>query len=153
MKRILIALLLAISILAITPSFTAHAATARPATMSAWYADNGALNWAETQAGCWYNWGGTSCRTGYDCSGIVYEAFLHEGINIGRDTYDMLGNWHLRRTYYPRRGDLAFFGTGHVEFVTAWWHGTFGAQNWGTRVGWHTWSGWWAPTMFYEVIA
>jgi hypothetical protein len=47
---------------------------------------------------------------------------------------------------------LAFYGSGHVEFVTAWWHTTFGAQQTGTRVGWHGWSGWWAPTMFFRVI-
>jgi len=48
-----------------------------------------------------------------------------------------------------RRGDLAFYGTGHVELVTRW--GTFGALETGTQIGWHTPSGWWRPTMYFRV--
>ena len=36
-----------------------------------------------------------------------------------RTTYGMLASSHLYRVYSPRRGDLAFYGSGHVEFVTA----------------------------------
>jgi cell wall-associated NlpC family hydrolase len=112
-----------------------------------------ALDWAEANAtGHWYAWGGTG--PSYDCSGLVYESFLHEGINVGRDTYDMLHNSHLVRTYSPQRGDLAFYGTGHVEFVTIWWHTTFGALNYGTRVGWHVYyPPWWQPTMYFRVVS
>jgi hypothetical protein len=49
-----------------------------------------------------------------------------------------------------RRGDLAFYGTGHVEFFVRPGH-TFGALNSGTRVGWHKWNAWWHPTMFFHV--
>jgi cell wall-associated NlpC family hydrolase len=108
-----------------------------------------ALMWAEAQAGKWYCWGGTAgC---FDCSGLVYEAYLHQGVNIGRDTYAMLANRHLQ--WIPasarQRGDLAFYGTGHVELVTA--HGTFGALESGTQIGWHHPSGWWMPTMYFRV--
>lgn len=111
-----------------------------------------ALDWAERYAlGHWYAWGGTG--PSYDCSGLVYESLGRAtGIWLPRTTYGMPGSAHLVRTYSPQRGDLAFFGSGHVEFVTALWHVTFGAQQSGTRVGWHTWSGWWHPTAFYRVV-
>jgi cell wall-associated NlpC family hydrolase len=115
---------------------------------------NAALNWEETHAaGCWYSWGGTSCGRGYDCSGVVYEAFLHEGINLGRTTYDMLRSRHLVQIPVAdaQRGDLLFYGSGHVELKTAWWHTSYGAHESGTRVGYAHWNSYWAPTMAFRV--
>ena len=113
------------------------------------------LNWAEAHAtGCWYRYGGTNCAEGYDCSGLVSSSILHAtGISIGRDTYEMLSNPHLHQIPLDeaRRGDLLFYGTGHVEFDTEWYHVSFGAHDWGTRVGWARWNGWWSPTMAFEV--
>ena len=41
--------------------------------------------------GCWYYYGGTSCAQGYDCSGLVMEAFGHgAGIWLPHSTYAML---------------------------------------------------------------
>ena len=118
-------------------------------------AGNAALNWAERHAtGCWYSYGGSSCSQGYDCSGLVMEAFGHgAGIWLPHSTYAMLGNRHLH--WIPlskaRRGDLMFFGSGHVEINTVWYHMTFGAHHSGTRVGWRTWSPYWHPTAAYRV--
>lgn len=108
-----------------------------------------ALQWAEARAGAWYSWGGTG--PGYDCSGLVYEAYLHQGVNIGRSTSAMLGNRHLVRIPLSaaRRGDLEFYGSGHVEFRTN--RGTYGALEPGTRVGWHRPSASWHPTMAFRV--
>lgn len=119
----------------------AHASTATPG-----YA---ALKWAETRAGAWYGWGGTG--PAYDCSGLVYEAYLHQGVNVGRDTFDMLASGRLVRIPLrdARQGDLMFYGPGHVELKTL--HGTFGALEPGTRVGWHRWNAWWHPTMAFRV--
>ena len=108
-----------------------------------------ALRWAERQAGKWYCFGGTGgC---FDCSGLVMEAYRHAGISIPRTTYGMLASPRLRRipASQRKRGDLAFYGSGHVELVTA--HGTFGAASPGTRVGWHHPSVWWHPTMYFRV--
>jgi hypothetical protein len=117
---------------------------------------NAALDWEQVHAaGCWYAWGGTSCGQGYDCSGVVYEAFLHSsGINLGRSTYDMLRSPHLRQVPLAdaRRGDLLFYGTGHVEMKTRWWHTSYGAHDSGTRVGYAHWNGYWAPTMAFRVV-
>ena len=77
------------------------------------------LDWAEAHAvGCWYNYGGTNCAQGYDCSGLVSSSILNAtGVSIGRDTYDMLDNPHLHRVPLDdiQRGDLLFFGSGHVS--------------------------------------
>ena len=129
-----------------------------PAKASISSPGNQALNWAEHYAaGCWYDYGGTSCAQGYDCSGLVSQAFLHgAGIWIGRDTFTQLatngeGHFHQIPLDEARRGDILFYGTGHEEIDTSWYHMTFGAQEPGTRVGWHEWSGWWQPTEAFEV--
>jgi len=118
-------------------------------------AGNAALNWAERHAtGCSYYYGGSSCSPGYDCSGLVMEAFGYgAGIWLPHSTYAMLGNQHLH--WIPlsqaHRGDLMFYGSGHVEFNTIWYHQTFGAHDWGQPVGWITWGPWWYPTAAYRV--
>jgi cell wall-associated NlpC family hydrolase len=118
-------------------------------------AGNAALNWAERHAaGCWYSYGGSSCARGYDCSGLVMEAFGHgAGIWPPHSTYAMLANRHLHRIplSQARRGDLMFYGSGHVEINTIWYHQTFGAHSTGQRVGWIKWGPWWSPTAAYRV--
>jgi cell wall-associated NlpC family hydrolase len=118
-------------------------------------AGNAALNWAERNAtGCWYSYGGTSCSHGYDCSGLVMEAFGHgAGIWLPHSTYAMLSNPHLHRIplSQARRGDLMFYGSGHVEIDTVWHDQTFGAHSSGQRVGWIAWGPWWYPTAAYRV--
>jgi len=110
-----------------------------------------AYEYAVAQRGKWYCWGGTgpSC---YDCSGLVYEAYLHVDIDLGRTTYDMLDSGQLIRISQDeaQRGDLAFFGTGHVELVD---HGdiTFGAHATGQQIGWITTNSYWHPTAYYRV--
>jgi len=65
----------------------------------------------------------------------------------------MLGNRHLHRIplSQARRGDLMFYGSGHVEINTIWYHQTFGAHSSGQRVGWIKWGPWWSPTAAYRV--
>jgi cell wall-associated NlpC family hydrolase len=110
-----------------------------------------AYEWAVAQRGKPYQWGSTGPGS-YDCSGLAYEAYLHEGVNIGRDTYAMLASPRLVRipASQARRGDLAFFGAGHVEiFARPGW--TFGALDQGTVVWWHRYGGWWHPSGFYRL--
>ena len=136
----------------------AHASVSHSAVTSGYggsWAGNAALNWAERHAtGCWYYYGGSGCSPGYDCSGLVMEAFGHgAGIWLPHSTYAMLGNRHLH--WIPlsqaRRGDLMFYGSGHVEINTMWYHETFGAHSTGQRVGYITWGPWWHPTAAYRV--
>src|SRR5258708_1080011 len=107
--------------------------------------------WAEHQAGKWYCWGGTGASC-FDCSGLVMTAYAHAGIFLPRTTTEMLGSRLLRRipASQRRRGDLAFYGSGHVELVT--FHGTFGALHPGTPIAWHRPSICWHPTMYFRVI-
>jgi len=111
------------------------------------------LAWAKANAtGHWYAWGGTGLAT-YDCSGLVYRSALQTGVSgMARTTYGMLGSRLLVRTYHPVAGDLAFYGTGHVEIVDRGYDVTFGAQQTGTQVGDHHWSGWWRPTLYMHVL-
>jgi cell wall-associated NlpC family hydrolase len=136
----------------------AHASVSRSAVTSGYggsWAGNAALSWAERHAaGCWYSYGGSSCSRGYDCSGLVMAAFGYgAGIWLPHSTYAMLSDPHLH--WIPlsqaRRGDLMFYGSGHVEIDTVWHHQTFGAHDWGQRVGWITWGPWWYPTAAYRV--
>lgn len=136
-------------------AFVVHHRTYEPAR-------DRAMDWAIRQAGCWYAWGGTGCNPGFDCSGLVMMSYASIGIHLPRTTYDMLADvghrhylrhiwWVLVQISRPGRGDLTFYGSGHVELKSRFRHGTFGAHDSGTRVGWVRWSRWWHPTAFYRV--
>jgi cell wall-associated NlpC family hydrolase len=139
----------------LTAMLTVGTDTSAQAAEVSWGAVNSygnvALNWAETQQGKPYEWGGTG-PSAYDCSGLVQAAYEHAGINLPRTTYDMLDSSHLVRTYHPERGDLAFYGSGHVELVTVWHDQTFGAHDTGSTIGWITYGGYWVPTAYYRVV-
>jgi cell wall-associated NlpC family hydrolase len=108
-----------------------------------------ALDWAKSQYGKPYIYGGTGPR-GYDCSGLVMMAYRHAGISLPRTTYEMLRSRHLVRVAHPLKGDLAFYGTGHVEMYA---HGdwTYGAHAPGQIIGWIRFGPWWHPTAYYRV--
>jgi peptidoglycan DL-endopeptidase CwlO len=108
-----------------------------------------AWHWALAQRGKPYEWGQTG-PGGFDCSGLVWAAYHAAGITLPRDTYQMLASDMLVPTSDPTPGTLAFYGSGHVEL----WTGpgmTYGAQQAGTLIGFHTFSGWWHPTEFFRV--
>ena len=107
-----------------------------------------AYRWAARQKGHPYVWGGTG--PGFDCSGLVMEAYLHVGIRLPRTTTAMLGSRKLIRVIHPRMGDLAFYGTGHVELFRRWGY-TFGAHDYGSPVGLIHYGYGWKPTAFYHV--
>src|SRR5919108_4030324 len=48
------------------------------------------VSYARHQVGVAYSWGGTSPRTGFDCSGLVYAAYRSIGWKIPRSTWDQL---------------------------------------------------------------
>jgi len=109
---------------------------------------NRVLDKAETKTGHWYSYGSAG-PTYFDCSGLVYWAAHQLGINIPRTTYGMLAD---TRHFYripvseARRGDILFFGSGHEELDTRWYHTSFGAHKSGTRVGWRPWNAYYQPT-------
>lgn len=138
---------------------TVPAPAAAVVQAQAWGGDwqgNAALDWAEAHAlGCWYVYGAAGpCGSGYDCSGLVLASFAAIGISLPHSTYAMLaGNPHLHAVplAQARRGDLLFYGSGHVEIDTIWPDTSFGALDTGTQVGWHQWGGSWRPTMAFQV--
>jgi len=107
-----------------------------------------AYRWALTQTGHPYVWGGTG--PGYDCSGLVMMAYRHAGVHLPRTTVEMLASPLLVRVRHPRKGDLAFYGSGHVELFVRWGY-TFGAHDYGTTVGQIHYGWGWVPTAFYRV--
>jgi len=107
-----------------------------------------AYRWAARQAGRSYVYGGTG--PGFDCSGLVMMAYRHAGIRLPRTTSEMLASSKLARVYHPRMGDLAFYGSGHVELFRKWGY-TFGAHDFGLLVGLIHYGYGWRPTAFYRV--
>ena len=91
-------------------------------------------------------------RYGFDCSGLVYAAYRASGIQLPRTTYEMLDSWRLVRIPKSQagKGDLAFFGTGHVELFAG-GHWTFGAAESGTRIRFHRMNSFWHPTMYFRI--
>jgi NlpC/P60 family len=119
----------------ISPPQAAHAATGSVGERI--------LDQAETRTGDWYSYGADG-PSYFDCSGLVYWSAGAAGASAWpRDTYDIAALIGKRFvvTSHPVRGDLALWGNEsapyHVEMVTAWKNVTFGAQQTGTRVGWH----------------
>ena len=109
-----------------------------------------AYQWAETQAGTRYQYGGQG-NGGYDCSGLVRAAYLRAGIWLPRTTGEMLQYWRLDQESSPRQGDLVFFGSGHIELYAG-RDQSFGAENNRTGTWWNRWwPGDWWPTAFYRV--
>ena len=107
-----------------------------------------AYRWAAAQAGHPYEWGGTG--PGFDCSGLVMMAYRHAGLDLPRTTAAMLASPMLVRVVHPRMGDLAFYGSGHVELFRRWGY-TFGAHDSGLPVGLIHYGWGWRPTAFYRV--
>ena len=82
-----------------------------------------ALHMAMRYRGVKYVWGGSTPR-GFDCSGLIWYAYLRLGVSIPRVTY---GQWEIGR-HVPRSqlrpGDLLFFHKrGHVGIFMG--HGWF----------------------------
>ncbi|MGI9006043.1 MAG: C40 family peptidase [Streptosporangiaceae bacterium] len=107
-----------------------------------------AYQWALSRKGHPYVYGGTG--PGFDCSGLVMEAYQHVGIHLPRTTGGMLSSSRLVRVRHPKMGDLAFYGSGHVELFRRWgW--TFGAHDYGSPVGLIHYGYGWKPTAYYRV--
>jgi murein DD-endopeptidase len=62
-----------------------------------------------------YRWGGSSPRTGFDCSGLVAWAYGRLGIALPHSSYALYGQGRSVSRARLRPGDLVFFsGLGHV---------------------------------------
>jgi cell wall-associated NlpC family hydrolase len=93
-----------------------------------------------------YSYGGTSPRSGFDCSGFTRFVYAHFGVTLPHYSvaqFDLGRRVSLRGL---RPGDLLFFdGLGHVGLYIG--KGRFiHAPHTGTRVSIDTLSGWYAST-------
>jgi peptidoglycan DL-endopeptidase CwlO len=62
-----------------------------------------------------YSWGGTTPRTGFDCSGFVRFVYSHFGIVLPHSTWGDLARGRDVGRRFLRPGDLVFFyGASHV---------------------------------------
>ena len=75
---------------------------------------------AKRQLGVPYQWGGFSRRTGFDCSGLVYAAYLTVGRTLPHSTWGQMTLGRPVRFGRLRPGDLVFTnGGGHVQLVVS----------------------------------
>ena len=76
----------------------------------------GALHVAAAQVGVRYRYGGTSPRTGFDCSGLSQYSYARVGRRLPR-TAQQQYNATIRIPWSARRlGDLVFFYSGHTIY-------------------------------------
>jgi cell wall-associated NlpC family hydrolase len=73
------------------------------------------VSYARHFLGVPYSWGGTSPRTGFDCSGFVRFVYGHFGVTLPHSSFgDLWRGRHVPRRWV-RPGDLVFFaGASHV---------------------------------------
>jgi cell wall-associated NlpC family hydrolase len=89
---------------------------------------------AERQIGAPYRWGGTSRRTGFDCSGLVYAAYRSIGRSIPHSTWGQMSIGMRVAFSGVRPGDLLFTNGGdHVVLVVS-RHSAVSAPHSGARV-------------------
>jgi cell wall-associated NlpC family hydrolase len=101
-------------------------------------------DYAKRFRGVRYVYGGSSPRSGFDCSGFVRYVYAHFGVPLAHSTYAQfdLGRRVSRSSLRP--GDLVFFdGEGHVGIYIG--NGRFiHAPHTGTRVRIETLAGWYS---------
>ena len=91
-----------------------------------------------------YVWGGSSPRSGFDCSGFVRYVYGHFGVRLAHSSFAQFGSGFRVRQGSLRPGDLVFFdGLGHVGIYMG--NGRFiHAPHSGTRVRIESLSGWYS---------
>ena len=92
------------------------------------------VSYARHFLGVPYSWGGSTPRTGFDCSGLVRFVYRRFGIRLPHSSWADLSHGHRISRGSLRPGDLVFFyGAGHVGIYVG--HGRFiDAPHSGARV-------------------
>lgn len=71
----------------------------------------GVVRTALSYLGTPYKYGGTSAKSGMDCSGFVYTSFLQHNITLNRSSYEMANQGTEISLRSVKKGDLLFFKT------------------------------------------
>jgi cell wall-associated NlpC family hydrolase len=102
------------------------------------------VDYAKRFRGVRYVYGGSSPRSGFDCSGFVRYVYAHFGVPLDHSSYAQFGRGRRVSRASLRPGDLVFFdGLGHVGIYIG--NGRFiHAPHTGTRVRIETFTGWYS---------
>jgi cell wall-associated NlpC family hydrolase len=102
------------------------------------------VDYAKRFRGVRYVWGGSSPRSGFDCSGFVRYVYAHFGVSLAHSSYAQFGLGRRVGRASLRPGDLVFFdGLGHVGIYVG--NGRFiHAPHTGTRVRIQPLGGWYS---------
>lgn len=75
-----------------------------------------AVAYVYAQLGCPYVWGGNGpCNSGYDCSGLMQQAWLYAGVSIPRVSWDQMASEPSVSLNALEPGDiLGMYGNSHV---------------------------------------
>jgi peptidoglycan DL-endopeptidase CwlO len=102
------------------------------------------VGYAKRFLGVRYVYGGSSPRSGFDCSGFVRYVYAHFGVSLPRSSYAQFGDGRHVTRHSLRAGDLVFFdAVGHVGIYIG--NGRFiHAPHTGTRVSIEKFGGWYS---------
>jgi len=102
------------------------------------------VGYAKRFLGIRYVYGGSSPRSGFDCSGFVRYVYAHFGVALPHSSYAQFGDGHRVGRRSLRPGDLVFFDSvGHVGIYIG--NGRFiHAPHTGTRVSIEKLGGWYS---------
>jgi cell wall-associated NlpC family hydrolase len=105
------------------------------------------VKYAERFLGVRYVYGGSSPRSGFDCSGLVRYVYGHFGVRLAHSSYAQFGSGFRVRRGGLEPGDLVFFdGLGHVGIYIG--HNKFiHAPHTGSRVKIEQLGGWYSSRL------
>jgi cell wall-associated NlpC family hydrolase len=105
------------------------------------------VKYAERFLGVRYVYGGSSPRSGFDCSGLVRYVYGHFGVRLAHSSYAQFGSGFRVRRGGLKPGDLVFFdGLGHVGIYIG--HNKFiHAPHTGSRVKIEQLGGWYSSRL------
>jgi cell wall-associated NlpC family hydrolase len=103
---------------------------------------NRVVDFAKHLLGARYVWGGSSPRSGFDCSGFVRYVYGHFGISLAHSSYAQFARGSSIDQRALKPGDLVFFDDlGHVGIYIG--NGRFiHAPHSGTHIRIETLDGW-----------
>jgi cell wall-associated NlpC family hydrolase len=104
------------------------------------------VRYARRFIGTPYSWGGTSPRTGFDCSGFVRYVYAHFGISLPHSSFGDL--WRGKRVSRQnlKPGDMVFFDRNNHVGIYVGGNRIIHAPHTGTVVQITTMNGWYGET-------
>ncbi|HET7572164.1 MAG TPA: C40 family peptidase [Gaiellaceae bacterium] len=125
------------------PAATRHLASARHLSASLRFGKR-VVKYAKHLVGVPYRYGGSSPRTGFDCSGFVRYVYSHFGVSLPHSSYADINRGRSVKRWQLHPGDILFFDNlGHVGIYVGKGH-FIHAPHSGTVVRIETLAGWYS---------